>query len=405
MTLSPAPVAVRQPAPTAIDLNVGFVLAGMATTLLGPVVPGLAHRWHVADATVATLFTTQFVCSTGVTLLSSSLVVRVGALRVITAGYALVAAGVLALGLLGWPWTIAATVIYGCGLGLVLPTTNFLIARMNPGREASALSFVNVSWSAGAVAWPVIVGLLAEPGSMIRPLALLCGLIVIIVIRFAVAHGPGVPATSSNGPEPALATGIVAPSADDVPDPSAPPMDALLVFAGLLMLYSGTEASIGGWVAEHVRRLGASQWAVSATLFWSAISIGRLSTPFVLPRFGERGLLMGALAAAVAGAGALAFAATPVVALVAVTVAGLGLSPVFPITFAAMTRAVAPARPRLVGPLYACTGVGSALLPWIVGGSSTLTGSLRIGLMVPVLGSVGLFALSLLRLARRQTPT
>ncbi len=158
-------------------------------------------------------------------------------------------------------------------------------------------------------------------------------------------------------------------------------------------------------MAEHVRRLGSSQWAISATLFWSAISIGRLSTPFVLSRLGERRLLVGALAAAVAGAGALALAPTPAVALAAVTVAGLGLSPVFPITFAAMTRAVAPTRPRLVGPLYACTGVGSAVLPWVVGGSSTLTGSLRIGLTVPVLGSVGLFALSLLRLSLGSDPT
>jgi len=64
-----------------VDLNAGFVLAGMATTLLGPLVPVLARRWGLGDATVATLFTTQYACSTTVTLLSSSLVVRFDATR------------------------------------------------------------------------------------------------------------------------------------------------------------------------------------------------------------------------------------------------------------------------------------------------------------------------------------
>jgi MFS transporter, FHS family, glucose/mannose:H+ symporter len=380
-----APGVAPRPRPSLLDLNAGFALAGMATTLLGPVVPGLAERWHLADATVATLFTTQWICSTSFTLLSSVLVVRFDAARVIVAGYALAAAGVLALGVAPWPWTLVATALYGCGLGLVLPTTNLLVARMNPGREASAVSFVNVSWSVGAVAWPVVVGLLARPAAMWRPLALLASLLGLIVVRLL----PGRTAPdAAGGPH-----RTTAPAAD-VPV-AAPSSSQLAIFAVLLMLYSGTEASIGGWVAEHVRRLGASHWAMSATLFWLAITAGRLSTPFLLGRAGERRLLVAGLLIAMVGAAGLAVAPTPAIALVAVTTAGLGLSPVFPVTFAALTRDVGPTRPRLVGPLFACTGIGSALLPWMVGASSTLTGSLGVGLFVPALGSLGLLVLSL----------
>jgi len=379
--------------PSLFDLNAGFVLAGMATTLLGPLVPILAHRWHLSDATLATLFTTQYVCSTSVTLLSSSLVVRLDAARVITAGFVLVAAGVLALGLVPWPLTIAATMLYGCGLGLVLPTTNFLVARMHPGREASAVSYVNVSWSAGAVAWPVIVGLVAGPDSVLRPVVLLAALLALIVMRLA--GGLRSPATGQPIAATSTPVGLSAPEA-------RPPTTRLAAFAAILMLYSGSEASIGGWVAEHVHRLGAVQWAVSATLFWSAISIGRLSTPLVIARVGERLVLVAALAGAIAGALALALAPSPAVAFPAVVLAGFGLAPVFPITFGALTRDVAPSRPRLVGPLYACTGVGSALLPWLVGACSTMTGSLHIGLLVPMAGALGLLALSLYRISAQE---
>lgn len=371
----------------------------MATTLLGPLVPLIARLWHLGDATVATLFTTQFVCSTSVTLLSSSLVVRFDARRVIAAGYALVAAGVLALGLVPWPLTVPATMVYGCGLGLVLPTTNFAVARLNPGREASAVSFVNVSWAAGAVAWPVIVSLLAGPDSIARPLVLLAALVAIVAVRLAIARpAPRAGGRETRPPQPDDASaGSVAPRV-------VPSTELLAVFAGLLMLYSGSEASIGGWVAEHARRLGAEHWAVATTLFWAAISIGRLTTPFALARFGERHVLVGGLVGAIGGALAVALAPVPSVTFAAVVAAGLGLAPVFPITFGALTRDVAPGCPRLVGPLYACTGVGSALLPWLVGACSAMTGSLRAGLLVPVVGTLGLLALSLRRLASARAP-
>jgi fucose permease len=313
-------------------------------------------------------------------------------MRVIITGYALIAAGVLALGVLPWPWIVGATALYGCGLGLVLPTTNLLVARMHPGREASAVSFVNVSWSIGAVAWPLIVGLLAQAGSIVAPLTALTVLMGMVMVRLALDVRALSGASRVQGGAVTIAGGVEA--------GAKPSRSLVAIFAVLLMLYSGSEASIGGWVAEHVRRLGGSRWAMSATLFWAAISVGRLSTPFVLPRAGERRVLTAGLVAAALGAAALAIAPGPPVALVAVTIAGLGLSPVFPVTFAALSRDVGPTRPRLVGPLFACTGIGSALLPWIVGFGSTLTGSLRVGLVVPVLGSLGLLALSLRRLAR-----
>jgi fucose permease len=387
-TTAPAAPPTRDPSPA--DISLAFVLAGMATTLLGPLVPVLARRWHLADATIATLFTTQYVCSTFVTLLSSSLVVRFGAGRVIATGYALLSAGVLSVGVVPWPLTIPATMLYGCGLGLVLPTTNFLVARLNPGREASAVSLVNVWWAGGAVAWPVIVGVLATPHSVARPLALLAVLLAAMVARLATGQ-------SARALE--RRTEPVAPAADREPA-AAPrvPAVALLAFAGLLALYSGSEASIGGWIAEHARRLGAVRWAMATTIFWLAISMGRLVTPAALSRFGERRVLVGGLASAISGMAAVVLAPTATMAVGAAAVAGLGLSPVFPITFGALTREVAPARPWLVGPLYATTGVGSGLLPWLVGAGSTVTGSLRAGLVVPIAGTVGLLVLSLYRL-------
>jgi len=44
--------------------------------------------------------------------------------------------------------------------------------------------------------------------------------------------------------------------------------------------------------------------------------------------------------------------------------AGLGLSVVFPVTVAAMTREIPG---RVAGPLVAIGGIGGATMPWLVG--------------------------------------
>ena len=129
----------------------------MATTMLGPLLPLLAARWALSDASAGALFTAQFVGQLTTTTLSTLITGRLGERRTLAIGFVLVAVGVCAVGVvpawLRWP----AVLIYGLGLGCVLPVTNILVAALAPTRAASALSLVNVSWGAGAIAWPLVV--------------------------------------------------------------------------------------------------------------------------------------------------------------------------------------------------------------------------------------------------------
>jgi len=88
-----------------ILLNAGFVLAGMATTLLGPMMPMLMTRWELSDASAGTLFTAQFMGQTLSTVGSSLLTARVGDRRTLTLGLFVTATGVAVLALSPWPLT------------------------------------------------------------------------------------------------------------------------------------------------------------------------------------------------------------------------------------------------------------------------------------------------------------
>jgi MFS transporter, FHS family, glucose/mannose:H+ symporter len=378
--------------PSDLDLHVGFFLAGMVTTLLGPIVPALARRWTLPDAAIGALFSTQFLCSTALSIASSSLVMRFDATRVMAVGFALMAGGVALVGIAQWPFAVGAVALYGFGLGLVLPTTNFLVVAAHPTRESAAVSLVNFSWSIGAVTWPVLVASFGRPTDVMVPTALLGSLLAVLAVRLllllysqrAAALSSGLSAHVRASPQP---PGIQRVGAGTV-----------AVFGALMFLYAGTEAALGGWMAEHVRRLAPSRsgWTLAPTLFWAALATGRLLTPGML-RAATEPVVVGTGLGVAACATVVLIAGTSVpLAFLVATVSGFGLAPVFPITLARMTRLVGATRPRLVGPLFSVTGMGGAALPWAVGFVSTLSHSLRIGLIVPLLGCVLMGGLMLL---------
>jgi fucose permease len=67
--------------------------------------------------------------------------------------------------------------------------------------------------------------------------------------------------------------------------------------------------------------------------------------------------------------------------------AGLGLAPVFPTTLAIFARYFGDRAERLIGTLFVLASLGGATLPWLVGFLSSRYGGLRIGLIVPLIGT------------------
>lgn len=355
----------------------------MATTLLGPLLPLLASRWALSDASAGALFTAQFVGQLTATTMSTAIADRIGAQRTLAVGFALVAAGVGALAVVPGPLAWAAVVLYGLGLGCVLPLTNIQVAALAQARAASALSLVNVSWGVGAMAWPLIVATLIARHAAAPTIALAVASVAMGFAWLAMPQGRA----SSAGAVPLPTAGTRAPAR------------VVATYGVLILLYVGSETAISGWVAAFARRMasGAGAWAYAPAAFWSAQTAGRLLTPVLLHRVSEARLLLGSLLTSVVAVLLLSGAATTVGGvIVASALAGVGVAAVFPLLWAGVSRDVAPGRPSAVGPLFAAGGVGGALLPWMVGVVSTGYG-LGTGLLVPLCGlvlmlGIGLFA-------------
>ena len=74
-------------------LFAGFVLSGIATTVLGPMLPIFIKRWSLNDAQAGLFPTVQFLCALGATLASSALAAWKGYRLPLVLGYALVGGG------------------------------------------------------------------------------------------------------------------------------------------------------------------------------------------------------------------------------------------------------------------------------------------------------------------------
>lgn len=364
--------------------HIGFVLTGVVTTLLGPVIPALSARWLLADAQAGALFTAQFAGSMIGVAASSWLIVRFGFNHSLSGSFGLMAAGVAGLAAGPWSAGMLSVLIYGMGLGVTIPATNLLISEMNPTRRAAALNLLNLAWGAGAVLCPPIIALQLRAGGLLLPLAELSTLLALVAIWLHRSHWRGIGNRSEEEDR-------VQREADRIwKSPFLP------LVGGLVFLYVGTENAIAGWGASYALRLQSSSryfWALVPSAFWAALLFGRAVAPLVLRKLADDELVLTGLVLATGGAWLLFNATTPSGLLAGVLCAGAGLASVFPTIVAALPRCFGEGAVRINGLIFAFAGLGGATIPWSVGFLSTRFGSLRIGLLVPLLGNLGMLAL------------
>lgn len=373
-------------------VHVGFVATGVVTTLLGPILPTLAANWSLNDKQAGFFFTVQFLGSLLGVLSTSFLLPRRGYAFVLAMGFALMAAGVAALGLGSWSIGCLSVFIYGIGLGLAIPAANLYVSSHAAQRSVAALSILNLAWSAGAVFCPLMV-ILAERITSFRGLTFLLGAILaLLALVFAWIPRTGVPAAGFSGRRPMAAWTTLL----------RRPQLRLLVL--LFFLYVGTENAVGGWVAAHAKRASSafdSLWVLTPSVFWVGVLAGRALAPAIWRYLGSDKLNRLALAMAAFGGLAILLAGSPAIITAGAGLAGLGLAPIFPILVAWLTEAMGADAEWAGGMMFGAASLGGAVQPWLVGAISKEAGSLRVGLGVPVMSCLLMLYLAVRRTAAR----
>ena len=370
--IAPGPAGVT---PARVPLYAGFLLTGVVTVLLGPLLPELSREWRLPVDRLAPLFVAQFLASALGSFLSSY---RQGLSLVL--GYLLIAVGLLSLAIATWPLALAAVAATGLGLGLAIPATNLRVAHSQPTRRGAALSSLNLAWGAGAVACPLLFA--ARPrgtssDAVLVVLAVAAGLVLLLLVRaLGGAEVRADPGSAGDSNQAATPAGITV---------------TLAIIAAILFLYVGIENAVGGWLVSladqfQPARAATSLWIGSG--FWAALLASRALAPLLLRRFSEPALYSAGIALAGVGlVGLLTGRSLEVVAVSAVAV-GAGLAPLFPLTISFLAELTASSRSRSTGWVFALAGTGGAAMPWLTARLAGGADRLAAGFLAPMAGLV-----------------
>ena len=366
--------------------QLAFFPTGILTTLLGPMLPILIARWALNDTQAGNLFLVQFLAALAGVQFSGVLLSRWGYRPAFLLGLLLMAGGTATL-YLGSMWLgLISVAIYGLGVGLISPTANLLISEISTGSgsssRAGAVSLLNFFWGVGAVFCSLMVAWSAAHNLV--PFFLGGVTIFLVLLALSMRNLPFPPAAKSEE--------------STVPWRTLVKTPLFWIFAAIFFLYPGAETAVGGWIGSYVSRLGPRGVAMASIMpafFWTALTIGRALGTAFLRHASERRVLRGGYAAGAAGIVLMLWGTTLAAVILGSLITGLSFATLYPITVARLTQRYGFAARSIGAIMFSLASAGPAALPWMVGVVSHATGSLRIGLLLPLSATIILFLLHL----------
>jgi MFS transporter, FHS family, glucose/mannose:H+ symporter len=404
--LHPLPSHPSQPGPrpakplrALLPVYFYFLAAGVATVMLGPLLPSLIQRWHIQDAQAGTLFTANFAGQfCGAWFATRNL--RASILY----GSAITAAGCIALAWVGFGPAHIALFCIGLGLGAGLTAGNVIAGTTVPAARARLIAILNVVWGLGAIACPILVRLSSAGGIQHFFFATAAFLALTSLVAIAIPNPNPNPSPSSSPTQPAEQFATTSSPASRprslkqrLPLPPLP----LFVFGAAIFLYIGVENALGGWLPSYAVRTNPLLHASSIALyFWIAELTGRILVTILMALVSEAALYRICLALLILTQVILCvtadISATGIVALT--FLCALSLAPIYPLIVSfLLARTGNHAR---LGPLFATASFGGATLPWLTGVFSTQFHDLRTGFLVPAAGAALLLFLSAILIAK-----
>jgi MFS transporter, FHS family, glucose/mannose:H+ symporter len=345
-----------------------FLATGVGVVLPGVMLPLLLARWHLSDAQAGILFFLFFIGSTSGAVLSRGLLPKL-----IARGCLLVVIGGALLAVASRAAVFLAIAVYGLGLGIVMTSISLLQSRRCENGRAAELARLNLVWAIGACLGPSLVlrGATAWGATVVLlGVAAFFGLAAGLAL-FLVPH---VDAATTTSPAPR----------------SRNPMALLLI---LVPLATGVESATGGWLTTYSKRSGQTLGGVigAVTCFWGGMLVSRfIQSHRRVATASAFALFVGGPWLMSAALGILLISTGGASMLAGALLMGLAVGPMYPLLLALALR-----HGEASNIVFVVAGCGSSLLPLLTGMVSKWSGSLRIGLGVPlvaavVMGCVGL---------------
>ncbi|MBK7918655.1 MAG: MFS transporter [Chloroflexi bacterium] len=386
------PVTQREKLLKTIGYYAGFLCIGLAASVIGPTLPGLAENTNTQLGQISILFSAR------------SVGFLIGALAGGRIYDRLPGHPVLAAGLLGMALTIALTptisllwllvlvvLLLGISESMLDVGTNTMLPWLHHNNVAPYMNGLHFFFGLGALLSPIVVAqAILRSGDMTYAYWLLA----LIMLPAAVWILP------QRSPRPAVKTAVTR---------ETPPNYLLVSLITLFFfLYVGAETSFGGWIYTYAVRTNLATITMAAyltSIFWGSLTVGRLLSVPLANRLRPRKILALGIVGSLLSVGVLLLFPAAAWAMWLGTIGlGFSMAPIFPTTLAMAERNM-PVTGKTTGWFFAGASLGGMTLPWLVGQLFDITGPYlaMAAIGVGVLGTAVVFGV-LLAVLRRQPP-
>jgi fucose permease len=365
----------------------GFVVNGIVITFIGPMLPALKAKWLLNDGQAGLFSFVQFSASLAGVFISSALISAKGFKPAITFGLAMLGIGFAMLNAPTFALALAASGLYGLGYGLATPGTNLWVGESYGKRRATALNIMNLSWGVGAISSSPLAMLTmrtSQVSTLMYSVGAICVALALALSRMPFGKTP-----------------LEEKSAVEEIDAKPAGFGVAILLGILFFVYVGTEIGTSYWAAAHAER--AAHWSsntftLAPMFFFAGLLGGRAAAAAVLLRVREVTVAVGGILLAATGLLIFVPAHSQFALFSGALFTGLGLASVYPIYIAWLSKWFGARARKVGGVMFALAAAGASTMPALVGVVSRYSGSLRIGLLVPLAGcAVMLIVIALLR--------
>lgn len=367
-----------QPAPDAkakaltILLHAVFFFSGIATVIIGQVLPYVATRFQLDDLQLGYLFPAQFLGSISGTVMTNWLGRQGRLIPASAVGGLLMAVGIAMLNLGSYELVLAAFLVNGLGIGLTLPAINVLILERNPERSGSALNFLNFFWGLGAIVSKPLTDFTAQGTSLV--ITTFCLSIPLVVLSIAIFLLP-TPSEARVRPKSESTEALT-------PIWTNPLAWAITLFA---FIHVGFESGIGGWLTTYSERVEGpttTRLITPTFLFFLFFIIGRGIAPAFFRYLDENKVIFISLLVILSGLALILTASETIQLGLGGALCGIGTSSVFPTNVSRFSKAFGSEAMRRATPLFLAGTLGATTVTWLIGFLSQRLGDLRPGMYV-----------------------
>lgn len=352
-------------------LHVIFFLSGIATVMIGQVLPILARQFSLNDLQVSYFFPAQFAGSMLGTFFTARFARRDAQLMAAAVGGFAMVLGLLMINADVLQFCLAGFFVNGVGIGLTLPSINMTIVELESHRSGAALSILNFCWGVGAIISKPFVDALSTANSVgmttiVLAIALLFPTVALLLLRKS--------KLPSENPTGAAET-----------DLSIWTTPLAWMIALFNFIHVGFESGIGGWLTTYTERVEGGPtvgWLSPTLLFFSFFVIGRGVAPLLFKRLDETKMLFLGLTIVLIGVITVLFAKDVSLLTIGSVISGFGTSWIFPANISRFSHAFGHAAIRKAMPLFICGTLGATFVTWLIGYVSERSGNLRSGMFV-----------------------